>query len=208
MRTCVIASGANYSVRRDVSMKPSRNWNGWSAIFRKRTRRRISRSPWPINRQATRSKPTRPWRKADGSSRLMRCCANSGCDSGTPDRNLRLTESPDRNCDAGRGCRVRGREHVAASVENAAGVDYQTRRVNFAGDNAFGLDLHPPLGENHAVVAACDHNSISLDLAFDLGILPEDQGLLRNDITFDVTIDAERSSNLQCAFKRHTLVDK
>src|SRR5262249_39973177 len=133
----------------------------------------------------------------------MRCCANSGCDSGRPDRNLRLTESPDRNCDAGGGWRGTGPRPEGASGGNGRGVDYQTRRVNFAGDNAFGLDLHAPLGENHAVVAACDHNSISLNLAFNLGILPEDQGLLRNNITFYVTIDAERSSNLQRAFKRH-----
>ena len=82
---------------------------------------------------------------------------------------------------------------MASSIKNSTGIDHHARGMNLARDYALRLDLHSTFREDHAVKAAGDDHSISFNLSFDLGILAQDDGLLGNDVSLDVTVDAERS---------------
>ena len=97
---------------------------------------------------------------------------------------------------------------MAAAVENSAGLDDQTRRMDFAGDDALGLNFHTALGENYSVEAARDNYLIAFDLAFDFGAFAEDESLVAEDITFDLSFDAERAGKFQGAFKAHGPIEK
>lgn len=97
---------------------------------------------------------------------------------------------------------------MAATVKNSSWIDYQARRVNFARDHAFGLDFDAAFRKDHAVVTAGNNHAIAFDLAFDLGIFPKNQCLLGDDVAFDVSVDAESSSDLQRTFHGHALVNK
>src|SRR6202008_3453665 len=78
----------------------------------------------------------------------------------------------------------------------------------FTGDDALGLNLHPALGEDHAIVAASDDHFVAFDLAFDLGVFTEDQRLLRNDVAFHGAVHAERSFDRDGAFERNALINE
>ena len=65
--------------------------------------------------------------------------------------------------------------------------------MNFAGDDAFGLNFNATLCENHSIKAACDNYLIAFDLAFDFGAFAKDESLIAEDIAFDLSFDAERS---------------
>jgi hypothetical protein len=119
---------------------------------------------------------------------------------------VRLAYGANRNRHAGRG--IRGRQHVAAAVKDTAWVDHHAGRVNFAGDDAFGLNLDAAFCENYAIKAAGNHDAVSFDLAFDFGAFTEDYGLLGNDVAAHVAVDAKRSSELQRTFEGYALVDK
>jgi len=97
---------------------------------------------------------------------------------------------------------------VAASIKDSAGIDDHAGRVDFSGDYALGLNLDSTFCENYAVEAPGDDHTVAFDLAFDFGGIAEDYGLLRDDISFDVAVDAERSRNLERAFQRYALIDK
>src|SRR5262245_25002003 len=97
---------------------------------------------------------------------------------------------------------------MAAAIENPARIDDQAWRMDFAGDHPLGLNLHAALRENHAVVTPRDDHTIAFDLPFNLGVLTKDQCLLRNNITLDVTVDTERSGELQGPFEGYALIDK
>ena len=95
---------------------------------------------------------------------------------------------------------------MAAAVKNAARVYHQAWRMNFSRNNALGLNLDAALGEDHAVVAACNYYAIAFDLTFDLGVLPEDERLFGDDVSFHVSINTKRASHGQRAFHRDALV--
>ena len=80
--------------------------------------------------------------------------------------------------------------------------------MHFAGNYAFGFDLHSALRENYAIKTAGDDHAVAFNLSLDFCAFTEDYGLLGNDITLDVAIDAECSSNRQSSFKRNALIDK
>ena len=82
---------------------------------------------------------------------------------------------------------------MAAAVEYSARFDHQARRMNFAGDDALGLNLHAAFGENYSVEAAGDNYLIPFDLAFDFGAFAEDERLIAEDIAFDLSFDAKRA---------------
>ena len=82
---------------------------------------------------------------------------------------------------------------MAAAVENSAGFDNQAWRMDFAGDDAFGLNFDAAFGENYSIEAAGDNYLIAFDLAFDFGALTEHERLIAEDIAFDLGFDAERS---------------
>src|SRR5467141_4955857 len=97
---------------------------------------------------------------------------------------------------------------MAATVKDATRIDDHTRGVNFAGHDALGFDLHTAFRENHAIEAAGDHHAIAFDLSFHLCAFAKDDRLFRDDVAFDVAVDAERSLNCQRALERYALVDE
>lgn len=90
---------------------------------------------------------------------------------------------------------------MAAAVEDSSRLDDQAWRVDFAGDDAFGLNFHAALGEDYAVKSPGDDHLIAFDLAFDLGAFAENQSLIAENIAFDLGFDPERAGKLQSAFK-------
>jgi hypothetical protein len=97
---------------------------------------------------------------------------------------------------------------VAAAVENSAGFDNQAWRMDFAGDDAFGLNFDAAFGENYSVEAAGDNYLIAFDLAFHFGTFAEDEGLIAEDVAFDLSFDAQRARKFQGAFKAHGPIEE
>src|SRR6266478_8416473 len=97
---------------------------------------------------------------------------------------------------------------MAATVKDSARIDDHARGVNFAGHDALGFDLYTAFRENHAIEAAGDHHAIAFDLSFHLRAFAEDDRLLRDDVAFDVAVNAERSCNRERALERYALVDE
>ena len=65
---------------------------------------------------------------------------------------------------SGRG--VRGGQHVAAAIENSAGINNHAGGMDLAGHYALGLDFDATLRENHAVEAAGNDHVVAFDLSF------------------------------------------
>jgi hypothetical protein len=78
----------------------------------------------------------------------------------------------------------------------------------FAGYHAPRLNLDPALRKYNSVKSAGDDHAIAFDLSFDFGAFSEDHGLLGNNISLDVAVNAKSSFELEGAFQRHTLVDE
>src|SRR6266436_9690537 len=97
---------------------------------------------------------------------------------------------------------------MAATVKDATRIDDHTRGVNFAGHDALGFDLHTAFRENHAIEAAGDHYAVAFDLSFHLCAFAEDDGLVRDDVAFDVAVNAERSCNRQRALESYAPVNE
>src|SRR5712692_4636315 len=97
---------------------------------------------------------------------------------------------------------------MAAAIEDSARIDDHARSVHLSGHHAFGLDLHAPLGENHAIEAAGDHHAVALDLSFHLCTVAKNHGLFRDDVAFHVAIDAECPGDRQRALEGNTLIDE
>src|SRR5271167_687620 len=110
------------------------------------------------------------------------------------------------NCHTRR--RIRRSQHVAPPVEDAPRIHNHARRMDLAGHDALWLNLHTSLREDHAIESAGDHHPIPFDLAFDFRTLSEYHGVLGNDISLDVPVNAKRTGNGKCSFKRHTLVNE
>src|SRR5713226_5480646 len=102
---------------------------------------------------------------------------------------LRGSGSPNGDCHTRDG--IRGSEHVAATVKDASWVDHHARRVNFAGNYSLGFNLNTALGKDYPVKAPGYHHAIAFDLPLDFGALAENDRLLRNDVPFNVAINAE-----------------
>ena len=97
---------------------------------------------------------------------------------------------------------------MAPAVEYSARVDNHAGGVDFTSHHSFGLNFHPALCKDHPVKSSGDDHAISLDLSFDFGRVTENDGLLGDDVAFDVAIDAESPSDLQSALKGYTLIDE
>ena len=80
--------------------------------------------------------------------------------------------------------------------------------MHFAGDHALGLNFHAAFSKNNAVIAAGYHHAVAFDLAFDFGVLAEDQSLLGNNISLHIAVNAESPRDLQSAFHRYALINK
>ena len=61
------------------------------------------------------------------------------------------------------------REHVAAAVENSAGIDDHARGMHFAGNYTLRFDLDTALGKDYAIKSTGDDHAISFNLPFDAG---------------------------------------
>jgi hypothetical protein len=92
---------------------------------------------------------------------------------------------------------------VATAVEDAAWFDDQTRGVDFAGDDALGLNFDSALGEDYSVKPPGNDYLIPFDLAFDFGTFTEDERLITEDVALDLSFNAERAGELQSALKAH-----
>src|SRR5271169_468692 len=119
---------------------------------------------------------------------------------------LGLTEGPDRDRHA---CgRVGRRQHVASSIKDATRIDHHARRVHFARDHALRLNLYPALREDHSVEAARDDHAVPFNLSLDLGVFSEHDGLLGNNVSLHVSVNAECPGQRQRAFERNALIDE
>src|SRR5260370_11101664 len=97
---------------------------------------------------------------------------------------------------------------MAAPVEDPARIDYHAWGVNLSSNNALGLNLNTPFGKNHAIEAAGNHHAVAFDLSLDFGAFPEDDRLLRDNVSFNVAVNAERAGDCQRSFKGYTLIDE
>ena len=84
---------------------------------------------------------------------------------------------------------------MATTVEDAPWVDNHTGGVNLSGNNALGFNLHAAFGENHTIEAAGNHYAVPFDLSLDFGSLAQDDRLFRDDVSFDVAVNAERTGD-------------
>src|ERR1700723_744087 len=69
-------------------------------------------------------------------------------------------------------------EHVATTVEDGARFHYQAWGVNLASHDGFGLNFNFAGGFYGAVEMAADNDVVPVNLAFDFGVLAEDQGFV------------------------------
>ena len=97
---------------------------------------------------------------------------------------------------------------MTSAIEDSAWVDDHARRMHLAGDHSLGFNLHAALRKDHAVEPPGDDHPVSFDLPFYFGAFAEDHCLFRDNITFNVTIDAKRPGHRQSALQRDALVDK
>jgi hypothetical protein len=97
---------------------------------------------------------------------------------------------------------------VASAIEDASRINDHARGMDLAGDNPFSFDLDATFGEDYTVEAAGDHDTIPLNLSFDLGTFAENNRLLRDDVSFDVAVDAERARDRKRPLESHALVDE
>jgi len=97
---------------------------------------------------------------------------------------------------------------VAAAIKNSARVNDHAGGVYFAGNHAFGLNLHAALGKDHAVKSARDHHAVAFNLSLDLGAFAENYRLFGDDISFDGAVDAESSFELERTLERHALINE
>src|SRR5208282_2103919 len=80
--------------------------------------------------------------------------------------------------------------------------------MNFARYDSLWLNLHAASGKNNAIKPASNHDAISLNLSFDFCVFAEDHSLLRDNVAFDVSVNAKRSGQRQRAFERDALIYK
>ena len=80
--------------------------------------------------------------------------------------------------------------------------------MDFAGDHTLGLNFNASLGKNHSVEAAGDNYLIAFDLAFDFGAFAEHEGLIAEDVAFDLSFDAKRTGKFQRAFKAYGPIEE
>ncbi len=97
---------------------------------------------------------------------------------------------------------------MAAAVENSARLDDQTRRMDFAGNDALGLNFHAAFGKNYSVEAAGDDYLVAFDLAFDFRAFAEDQRLIAENVALNLRFDAQRAGEFQGAFKADGPIEK
>lgn len=80
--------------------------------------------------------------------------------------------------------------------------------MDFAGDDALGLNFNAALGENYAVKPSSNNYLISFDLTFNFGAFAQNESLITEDVAFDLGFNAERAGKLQCAFKADSPIEK
>ena len=97
---------------------------------------------------------------------------------------------------------------MAAAVENSAWFDNQARRMDFAGDDALGLNFHAAFGENYSIEAAGDNYLIAFDLTFDFCAFAKNESLVAEDVAFYLSFDAKRAGKFQRAFKANGPIQK
>src|SRR5258708_36658007 len=100
------------------------------------------------------------------------------------------------------------RQEVGGAVKDSPRVNDQTGRMHLTRDYALGLSVHVAACKNRAVEMSRDHHAVPFDLSLDFCILAQDNGLLRNDVSLDVAVDAKRTRKRQSAFERHTLINE
>jgi hypothetical protein len=109
----------------------------------------------------------------------------------------------DRNGDGLSG--FGGGEHVAAAVEDRARFHDQAWRVDFAGNDGFGLNFDFAGSFYDAVEVAADNDVVAVNLAFDFGVLAEDQGFVGNERALHRGINAKGAGRFQAAFELDAL---
>jgi hypothetical protein len=97
---------------------------------------------------------------------------------------------------------------MALTIKNPARLDYQTRRMDLACNNAFRLYFYPAFGKYDAVKFAGNDYVISFDLPFHSGSLTEDQAVTGNHISFYMRVDAEHAGGLERSLESHALVQE
>src|SRR6266478_1732079 len=121
-------------------------------------------------------------------------------------RELGGTGGSDR--DGYAGYRIRGRQHVAPAIKDSSRIDHQAGRMDFTGNDSFGLNLDAPLCENHAIEAPGDDNAVAFNLPFDLSTVTQYHGLLGNDVALNTSVDAKRPRYRESPFEVHALINE
>ena len=91
-------------------------------------------------------------------------------------------------------------------IENAAGLDDETWRMDFARNNTLRVNLHSALGENDSVETSRDDDVVSLDLPFDARALSQHKSLRGNDCALYLCLQAKRAAEFEGTFKANSPV--
>src|SRR6202041_510663 len=121
-----------------------------------------------------------PWNRFDDySARMVANSVRNSPEAGSVSREFKLRVRGGRANGNGDGFgRFAGREHVAAAVEDGAGLHDQAWRVNFAGHDRLGLNFDFAGGFDDAVEVPADDDVVAVNLPFHTRVLAEDQGFV------------------------------
>ena len=97
---------------------------------------------------------------------------------------------------------------MATSVKDSTRINDHAGRVNFSGDHALRLNFHASAGKDYPIEVSRDDDSVALNLSLYFCILTQDNSLLGNYISLNVTVDAERSCQRQGSFERNSLINE
>jgi hypothetical protein len=115
-------------------------------------------------------------------------------------------DGTDRDDDRRRG--LRDREHVAAAVEEGAGIHDETWGEDFAGDDGFGLDFDFALGSNDSIEAAGNNDVVPFNFTLDVRVLADNQGFVRYESSLRGAVDSKGAGGFEAAFELDSLFEE
>jgi hypothetical protein len=119
---------------------------------------------------------------------------------------FRLLTDSDRYCQW--FCGFGSGQHVALAVKYSAWFDDKAWGMDFACDNALGLNFHTAFRKNHAIEFSGNHDVIPLNLTFDTGAFAKDQAMIGNYVSLHVGVYAKNAGRFQRSFKAYSFVEE
>ena len=80
--------------------------------------------------------------------------------------------------------------------------------MDFARDDALGLDFHPALGKDDAIEFPGNHHVIAFDLPFHSRTFAQDQAMGGNHVSLYMRVDAKYAGGLEGPLKAHAFVEE